>query len=55
MKKKILNYLYSNLLIEKAKTNDEFMAQKEIEMHSIDNIEQNFYKSLTNSKNEIEK
>ena len=45
----------NNLLIEKTKTNDEFMAQKEIEMLSIDNIKQNFYKSLTNYENEIEK
>ena len=44
----------NNLLIEKTKTNDEFMAQKEIEMLSIDNIKQNFYKSLSNYEKEIE-
>ena len=44
----------NNLLIEKTKSNDEFMAQKEIEMLSIDNIKQNFYKSLSNYENEIE-
>ena len=44
----------NNLLIEKTKSNDEFMAQKEIEMLSIDNIKQNFYKSLSNYEKEIE-
>ena len=44
----------NNLLIEKTKSNDEFMAQKEIEMLSIDNIKQNFYKSLSNYESEIE-
>ena len=44
----------NNLLIEKTKSNDEFMAQKEIEMLSIDNIKQNFYKNLSNYENEIE-
>ena len=36
------------------KSNDEFMAQKEIEMLSIDNIKQNFHKSLSNYEKEIE-
>ena len=44
----------NNLLIEKTKSNDEFMAQKEIEMLSIDNIKENFHKSLSNYENEIE-
>ena len=44
----------NNLLIEKTKSNDEFMAQKEIEMLSIDNIKQNFHKSLSNYEKEIE-
>ena len=44
----------NNLLIEKTKSNDEFMAQKEIEMLSIDNIKQNFYKNLSNYEGEIE-
>ena len=45
----------NNQLIEKTKSNDEFMAQKEIEMLSIDNIKQNFYKSLSNYESEIGK
>ena len=44
----------NNSLLEKIKSNDEFMAQKEIEMLSIDNIKQNFYKNLSNYENEIE-
>jgi len=44
----------NNLLIEKTKSNDEFMAQKEIEMLSIDNIKQNFHKGLSNYEKEIE-
>ena len=44
----------NNSLLEKIKSNDEFMAQKEIEMLSIDNIKQNFYKSLSNYENEVE-
>ena len=43
----------NNLLIEKTKSNDEFIAQKELEMLSIDNIKQNFSKSLANYENEI--
>ena len=43
----------NNLLIEKTKSNDEFIAQKELEMLSIDNIKQNFSKSLSNYENEI--
>jgi len=43
----------NNLLIEKTKSNDEFIAQKELEMLSIDTIKQNFSKSLTNYENEI--
>ena len=45
----------NNQLIEKTKSNDEYMAQKEIEMLSIDNIKQNFYKSLSNYESEIGK
>ena len=44
----------NNSLLEKIKSNDEFMAQKEIEMLSIDNIKQNFYKNLSNYENEVE-
>ena len=43
----------NNLLLEKTKSNDEFIAQKELEMLSIDNIKQNFSKSLANYENEI--
>ena len=43
----------NNLLIEKTKSNDEFIAQKELEMLSIDTIKQNFSKSLSNYENEI--
>ena len=43
----------NNILIEKTKSNDEFIAQKELEMLSIDTIKQNFSKSLSNYENEI--